>query len=298
MTRDIKQIPWWKWTLLLIGAIVLALIGYALIDIGYDKACELQHPSLQIITVVLVLGIYALIRGFKTDLPTELRLGSLIPHTLLGLVIGFVYVTLVVSTLVALGYAYVSRQSISWNFYMFYRDLGVAVAEVIIFLGVIFRMIDERWNTTAAFIVSALAFTIAYRGTEPPIVMGLMFAAAYKWKGTLWLPIGFHWAWNYMKDSDLCGTYHEIGIIDNSVIEPIYLLDPPELHRRVHQSQSREHHRFHLRHPLYLHLPLPQLPPLKKKKTININPLLDPNRQIQLNLSVLGVLRAFSLDDT
>ena len=29
MTSHIKQLPWWKWTLLLIGAIVLASIGYA-----------------------------------------------------------------------------------------------------------------------------------------------------------------------------------------------------------------------------------------------------------------------------
>ena len=98
MNRHLEQLAWWKWTLLLIGAIVLASIGYALIVYGYDKASELQHPTLTIVTVVLVLGIYALIRGFRTNLPTELRLASLIPHTLLGLVIGFVYVTLVVGT--------------------------------------------------------------------------------------------------------------------------------------------------------------------------------------------------------
>ena len=29
MTIHIKQLPWWKWTLRLIGTIVLASIGYA-----------------------------------------------------------------------------------------------------------------------------------------------------------------------------------------------------------------------------------------------------------------------------
>ena len=29
MTIHIKQLPWWKWTLLLIGTFVLASIGYA-----------------------------------------------------------------------------------------------------------------------------------------------------------------------------------------------------------------------------------------------------------------------------
>ena len=230
MTIHIKQLPWWKWTLLLIGAIMLALLGYALIDFGYNRACDLEHPSLTIITIVLVLGIYALIRGFRKELPAELRLASLIPHTLLGLVIGIVYVILVFSTFIALGNADVSC---SWHRFIFFRDLGVAVAEVIIFLGVIFRMIDERWNTTAAFIVTALAFTIAYRGIEPPIVMGLMFAAAYKWSGTLWLPIGFHLAWNHMKH----------GVIDYSIIEPIdsgivpiEILEPQSLSDRLYYA--------------------------------------------------------------
>ena len=221
MTRDIKQLPWWKWTLLLIGAIVLASIGYALIVYGYDKASELQHPSLTIITVVLVLGIYALIRGFRTDLPAELRLASLIPHTLLGLVIGFVYVTLVVGTTSALGFADVSWRGFSWSqqWKGFIFFLGVAVAEVIIFIGVIFRMFDERKDTIIAFAVLALALSIYY--IEPPsesiiifserpvnILVGLMFAAAYKWSGTLWLPIGIHWAWKYAQfniyDALLC----------------------------------------------------------------------------------------------
>lgn len=221
MNRHIEQLPWWKWTLLLIGAIVLASIGYALIVYGYDKASELQHPTLTIITVVLVLGIYALIKGFRADLPAELRLASLIPHTLLGLLIGFVYVTLVVGTTSALGYADVSWRGFSWSqqwkgFIFFF---GVAVAEVIIFIGVIFRMFDERWDSTIAFTVLALALCIYYIEpasesiiifSERPvnILVGLMFAAAYKWSGTLWLPIGIHWAWKYAQfniyDALLC----------------------------------------------------------------------------------------------
>ena len=217
MTSHIKQLPWWKWTLLLIGSIVLASIGYALIDFGYNKASDLQHLTLTIITtiitVVLVLGIYALIRGFRKELPDELKLVSLIPHTLLGLAIGFVYVTLVVSTIWALGFADVSWQSFSWSQQLkgILFFLGVAVGEEIIFRGVIFRMFDERWNTTVAFIVSALAFCIFYYCPKSVdaviivpeeyvyIVMGLMLAAAYKWSGTLWLPIGIHWAWRYVQ---------------------------------------------------------------------------------------------------
>jgi hypothetical protein len=28
---------------------------------------------------------------------------------------------------------------------------------------------------------------------------GLLLGAAYKWSGTLWVPIGIHWAWNFFQ---------------------------------------------------------------------------------------------------
>jgi membrane protease YdiL (CAAX protease family) len=31
------------------------------------------------------------------------------------------------------------------------------------------------------------------------IEAGLLLGAAYKWSGTLWLPIGIHWAWNFAQ---------------------------------------------------------------------------------------------------
>jgi hypothetical protein len=31
------------------------------------------------------------------------------------------------------------------------------------------------------------------------IEAGLLLGAAYKWSGTLWLPIGIHWSWNFFQ---------------------------------------------------------------------------------------------------
>ena len=84
----------------------------------------------------------------------------------------------------------------------------VAVGEEIIFRGVLFRWIDEKWGFWAAIIVSALLFGLIHI-TNPggtlwssvaiAIEAGLMLGAAYKWSGTLWLPIGIHWAWNFSQ---------------------------------------------------------------------------------------------------
>ena len=205
-----RKLPLWKWILLLLGATVLAFMGYVLVSSGFDIANHFQHPSLTIIGAGLTLAIYALFRKFRKNWPAELKLSRLISHTLLGLVIGFIYMTLVVSTIDALGYADLSWSDFSWplQWQAIMMFLAVAVGEEMIFRGVIFRMIDERWNTTVALIISALFFGFIHLPNDGAtwwsslaiaIEAGLMLAAAYKWSGTLWLPIGIHWAWNYVQ---------------------------------------------------------------------------------------------------
>jgi len=210
MATSNRKRPWWKWLLLMTGAFMLAFFGYGLIIISHESALYLHTPSLTIVGVALVLGIYALIRGFRKEWPAELRLTALVPHTLLGLLVGTVYMTLVVGTMDAMDCASLSWQGFSWpqQWQAIILFLGVAVGEEMIFRGVIFRMIDERWNTTIAFIVSALLFGFMHAPNNGAtwwssvaiaIEAGLMLAAAYKWSGTLWLPIGIHWAWNYVQ---------------------------------------------------------------------------------------------------
>lgn len=85
---------------------------------------------------------------------------------------------------------------------------GVAVGEEVIFRGILFRWIDRRWGLTAALIVSALIFGLIHITNDNAtlwgaiaiaVEAGLLLGAAYKWSGTLWLPIGIHWAWNYTQ---------------------------------------------------------------------------------------------------
>ena len=76
------------------------------------------------------------------------------------------------------------------------------------FRGVLFRWIDEKWGFAAALIVSSLLFGLVHIANENAtlwssiaiaIEAGLLLGAAYKWAGTLWLPIGIHWAWNFAQ---------------------------------------------------------------------------------------------------
>ena len=84
----------------------------------------------------------------------------------------------------------------------------VAVGEEILFRGVLFRWFDEMWGFAGALIVSALVFGLVHITNDNAtwwsslaiaIEAGLLLGAAYKWSGTLWLPIGIHWAWNFSQ---------------------------------------------------------------------------------------------------
>ena len=97
--------------------------------------------------------------------------------------------------------------------FIFY--LVIAVGEEIVFRGIIFRMIAERWNVAMALVVSSLLFgamhiinpdASVWSSIAIAIEAGLLLGAAYSFSGNLWLPIGIHWAWNFME-GNIFGFY-------------------------------------------------------------------------------------------
>ena len=206
-----KKLPLWKWMLLFIAAIMLAIIGYAILDKGSVLSIRFLHPCFTFVAAAIILSLYALlVRWIEGHWPTDLSLRHLVPHTLLGLLVGFFFMVLVVSTIVATGSA-----TVSWKGFladrqldMFMMFLAVAVGEEMILRGVIFRWIDERWNTGVALLISAILFGWMHISNDNAtwwsslaiaIEAGLLLGAAYKWSGSLWVPIGIHWAWNYVQ---------------------------------------------------------------------------------------------------
>ena len=206
-----KKRPLWKWIQLLIAGITLSILGYASLVAGFELSDRLGYTVLTIVFSAILLGMYAIfVRLLEGHWPTDLKLRGLIPHTLLGQLIGFIYMVLVVGTIIAANCA-----TMSWNdfsgkeqFNMFMLFLAVAVGEELICRGVIFRLIDERWNTWVALVVSALLFGFSHISNDNAtwwsslaisIEAGLLLGAAYKWSGTLWVPIGIHWTWNYVQ---------------------------------------------------------------------------------------------------
>ena len=210
-TARAKKRPLWIWFLLFIVAAFLSIIGYGLLILGYQGADYFAHPSLTVVAAAIILGLYALfVRWMERHWPADLSLGKIVPHTLLGILVGFIFMVLVVSTIVAMGYATVMWKgfSVEKQFSVFMMFLAVAVGEEMIFRGVIFRWIDERWNTWVALLISAILFGWMHISNDNAtwwsslaiaVEAGLLLGAVYKWSGSLWVPIGIHWAWNYTQ---------------------------------------------------------------------------------------------------
>lgn len=82
--------------------------------------------------------------------------------------------------------------------------LGFVITEEIIFRGIFYRIIENRWGTIIAIISSALIFSILHLGNENASIMsfisvmagGAVLGILYTYTKSLLVPIAFHFGWN------------------------------------------------------------------------------------------------------
>ena len=208
--------PFWKWLLCVLFGMIIFMALYVLASAGVI-AIPIPWVRLPASVVAGFLGLffYAIWTNLTEHRPiTELYLKRMWKDLGLGLLLGVVYFGAVVGVMSLLGGFSITGAHFNWfpqlgSFLFFFL---VAVFEEIIFRGVLFRMIDDRWNTAAALLVSSLAFgalhmfntgATIWSSVAIAIEAGLLLGAAYKCSGTLWLPIGIHWAWNYVQGNVL-----------------------------------------------------------------------------------------------
>ena len=88
--------------------------------------------------------------------------------------------------------------------------LLAAVIEEVIARGIVFRLITDKWNVVAGLVVSSIIFgfvhlfnpnTTALSCLRIAITGGWLCGIAYAYHRTLWVPIGIHWAWNYIQSN-------------------------------------------------------------------------------------------------
>lgn len=91
---------------------------------------------------------------------------------------------------------------------------GAAVNEELLFRGVVFRVVAQRFGTWPALALSAVIFGVVHLinanatlwgAISVAVEAGVLFGAAYAVTRSLWLPIGLHFAWN-LAESGVFGT--------------------------------------------------------------------------------------------
>ena len=221
----------WQWILCLLGGVILFMLLYGaawFLDAVHNPWFKMGGF---VLGSLLGLFIYAVWTNLTEHRPvTELTLKRTWGDLGLGLLLGTLFFGAVTGLMALAGCYRISEAHFEPIplLLAFFQFFFVAVFEEIIFRGVIFRLIDDRWNTFAALIVSAILFgaihmlnpgATIWSAFAIAVAAGLLLGAAYKGSGTLWLPIGIHWAWNFVQGS-IFGISVSGGDVGASLIRP------------------------------------------------------------------------------
>lgn len=217
--KDHKNIKLWRDIIFVISGILLLIIGSTILSLGVYTASEsdsylINIPIFLITAVVLLLLYNLLIRYVEANDACKIASRKDISSIGNGLFIGFSYFIIVTVTMSLCGYYHIKSIQFDWEKQLFSFTLFflVSVSEEIFFRGILFRMINRRWNIWAALVISALIFgglhilnnnATLWSSIAIAIEAGSLLGAAYAYSKNIWLPIGIHWIWNYTQGNIL-----------------------------------------------------------------------------------------------
>lgn len=232
-----REISLLKWILLFLGGAILFLLLYS----GAQTAsmAEVKAPLKVCISLVeasmLVAAYYIVVGRIEKRKVDELITFSAGSWAGKGLLWGIGYFSIITAMLAVFGMYGIEGYDFNVinliERFVFF--LVIAVGEEILFRGIIFRMIAERWNVAAALVVSSVLFGVMHifnpdasiwSSIAIAIEAGLLLGAAYCVSGNLWLPIGIHWAWNFMEGNifgfDVSGSPESYRLLTPSISGP------------------------------------------------------------------------------
>jgi uncharacterized protein len=186
---------------------VAVLLAQSLVHLFRDMVPGPLYYLLFVVVSVLVafLSYVAYVRVVERRTVSELSREGAIKELGVGVAIGAGLVIVVVAALWVLG-DYVVEGANAWMVLLiaFANDASGAVVEEILFRAIVFRISEEALGTWWALLISALIFGLLHAG-EPGAVpvafaASVLLCCAYMLTRKLWMPIGIHFAWDFMQD--------------------------------------------------------------------------------------------------
>jgi len=188
------------------------IAGFAVVMIATGAIASFVNNPIAALVIGPLLGaavlwLYRLsTRALENRDPIELAAPSARRHLLTGVGVGALLSAVTIG-LVALagGYQITGWGSLAGALTVAGMMAVVAVAEEVLFRGVILRLIQQRGGTWLALATSAALFGLVHLlnpgatlwgAVAITVEAGVMLGAAYVATGSLWLAIGLHFGWN------------------------------------------------------------------------------------------------------
>jgi uncharacterized protein len=206
----------------LLASVVLALLSVLAAALGLDTKDAprvLRRIAFFVRQLVPFLGAYLfLVYVVERRRPAELAWSKVLPHGLIGIAAGVLFISSVVGVLSLAGSYEVigTNPDVDWVKPLLLAGLGTAIAEEIVFRGVLFRITEEGLGTWPALAISALLFggvhmmnpgATAWSSFAIAVEAGLLLGLAYHVTRSLPLVMGIHMAWNFTQ-----GTVYGIPV--------------------------------------------------------------------------------------
>ena len=200
------------------------LVGIAFI-LGLGVACQLIAfaaedlypiakailPAVNSLALLpgVMLGYCLFVRLIERRPLSELAPRPALPQLSMGLALGVALFMATMAPLIGLGLYTVNGTNPAQVLVKpLVIGLVAAVAEELVFRGLLLRLLEERWGSLWALGISSLVFGLAHGinpGASPIIFLiialeaGLLLGAAWLATRRLWLGIGLHFAWNFTQ---------------------------------------------------------------------------------------------------
>jgi uncharacterized protein len=211
--QKVLHFPLTKITIAIIVCVGIYGIGQfalgQLLDLtALDK--EIKNLVIGIVASLLAIGSYVFLFQWYEKRPiTELSTQNIGKHLLWGISIGFILQALTILVMyVKGGYTVVSVNPFLYIIPSLTMAFTSAIFEEILMRGIIFRLIEEKWGSYIALIISAIIFGALHLANPNSSIVaalglaiqaGLSLAAAYIYTKNLWFPIAIHFAWNFTQ---------------------------------------------------------------------------------------------------